>query len=301
MDKGEIEKYKQAGKIAVKIKKFVKEYIKPGMKLADISKTIHKEIENLGAIPAFPVNLSIDDVAAHFHPLLEDKTYACGLLKVDFGISLDGYIADTALSLDLTPDNRYKKLIESSEKALNEAIKILKNNPTIHEIGEKIRNTITSNGFFPIVNLSGHSIDKYVVHAGITIPNYGNNNNNKLKTGVYAIEPFATTGEGKIYEGPPGNIYAIINIRKPRSSIARKIFDYIFNKYKTLPFSLREIQEKFGAMSRIAIRELENQDIIKSYNQLIEKSHNPISQAEHTVIIVEDNDKREVIVTTREE
>lgn len=298
MDKEELTKYKQAGLIAQKIKEFIKEYVKPGMLLVEIAKTIHNKIESENAIPAFPVNLSIDGLAAHFHPTQEDKTKASGLLKVDFGISVDGYVADTAISLDLTPDKKYKELIESSDQALENAIKLLSKNPTLHEIGVVIQETIKSRGFSSIVNLSGHSIERYEVHAGITIPNYGNNNNNKLEPGVYAIEPFATTGEGRIYEGSSGNIYSIINPKNPRSPKAREIFNFVFKKYNKLPFSLREIQEKFGVMSRLALKELENQGIIKSYDQLIEKSHNPVSQSEHTVIISEKDNKREVIVIT---
>lgn len=301
MNQEELEKYKQAGKIAQEIRKFAKSYIKPGLPLIEIAKTIHDKIEELGAISAFPVNLSIDDLAAHFHPAPDDKTIASGLLKVDFGVSLDGYIADTALTLDLTPDNKYKKLIEASEQALESAIKLLPKNPTIHEIGKTIQETIKLKGFFPITNLSGHSIKQYNVHAGITIPNYGNNNNNKLEPGAYAIEPFATTGEGKIYEGKSGNIYSIINEKMPRSQKAREIFSFVMKKYKTLPFSLREVQEKFGPMARLALKELENQGIIKSYGQLIEKSHSPVTQSEHTVIITENNGKREIFVTTRED
>lgn len=300
MNQDELEKYKQAGEIAQKIRKFAKSYIKAGMMIVEIAKTVQDKIEELGAISAFPVNLSIDDLAAHFHPAQDDKTIAFGLLKVDFGISLDGYIADTALTIDLTPDNKYKKLIESSEQALESVIELLPKNPTIHEIGLTIQETIKLKGFSPITNLSGHSIKQYNIHAGTTIPNYGNNNNNKLEPGVYAIEPFATTGEGRIYEGKSGNIYSIINEKMPRSQKAREIFSFVMKKYKTLPFSLREIQEKFGLMARISLKELENQGIIKTYNQLIEKSHSPVTQSEHTVIITENNGKREVIVTTKE-
>ncbi|MEK6872422.1 MAG: type II methionyl aminopeptidase [Nanoarchaeota archaeon] len=299
MNQEELAKYIKAGKIAVKIKKFIKGYIKPNMKLIDIAIAIHKEIEKY-ALPAFPVNLSIDGIAAHFHPTLDNYEVAKGLLKVDFGISVDGYIADTAISLDLTSDNKYKKLIEASEQALENAIGLLKENPSIHEIGKKIQKTIESKGFSPITNLSGHSIEKYEIHAGLTIPNYGNNNSNKLKAGVYAIEPFSTIGEGRIYEGASGNIYSIIAQKKPRSEKAREIFDYVFKKYKTLPFSLREVQEKFGLMARISLKELENQGVIKTYNQLIEKTHKPIAQSEHTIIIIENKGKREVIVTTSE-
>ena len=297
----EINEFIEVGKIAQEMRKFVKEYIKPGMPLVDIAKTIQEEIEKRGAVCAFPVNLSIDDLAAHYHPAPNEKTLASGLLKVDMGVSIEGYIADTALTLDLTEDNKHKKLKESSDKALENAMKLLSSNPTINEIGEIIQNTIKEMGFSPIVNLSGHSISRYNVHAGITIPNYANGNENKLEPGVYAIEPFATTGDGKIYEGETGNIYSIINEKNPRSPKSREIYKFVMKKYKTLPFSSREIQEKFGAMSKLALTELENQDIIRGYGKLIEKAHGPVTQSEHTIIITEEDGKRKIIVTTRED
>jgi len=296
MEKQELENYKKAGEIAIKIREFSKNLIKPGMPLLEIAQKIHKEIEKNNAIPAFPVNLSIDDIAAHYHPTLDDDTKASGLLKIDLGIQIKGFIADTAFTIDLTPDNQHKELIQASEQALDNALKLLDKNPTLNEIGQEIQNTIEEKGFSPIINLSGHSLDKYSIHAGITIPNYGNGNENKLDNGAYAIEPFATTGEGKIYEGPPGNIYSISDPKNTRSPTARKILDYIMDKYQTLPFSLREIQEKFGAMARLAIKELENQGILHSYSQLIEKSHKPVSQAEHTFIKTKDSG---IIITTR--
>lgn len=296
MQKQELESYQKAGRIAQELRKFVKNLVKPGMPLLEIAQKIHKEIERHKALPAFPVNLSIDDIAAHYHPPLDDKTKAEGLLKIDIGIHIDGFIADTAISIDLTKDKKHKELIQASEQAVENALKLQDKNPTLHEIGEEIQKTIEDKGFSPIINLSGHSLDKYQIHAGITIPNYGNNNNNKLPEGAYAIEPFATTGEGKIYEGPPGNIYAVINPKNTRSPTARKILDYVMEKYQTLPFSLREIQEKFGSMARLAIKELENAKILHSYPQLIEKSHQPVSQAEHTFIKDKNN---KIIVTTK--
>ncbi len=298
MNNQELQDYKKAGEISIKIKEFAKNLIKPGMPLLEIAQKIHQEIEKLGAQPAFPVNLSIDDIAAHYHPTLEDKTKASGLLKIDLGIHTNGFIADTAITLDLTPDNKYKELIQASEQALNNALKLLSKNPSLHEIGQKIQQTIESKGFSPIINLSGHSLDKYQIHAGITIPNYANNNKNKLQLGAYAIEPFATTGQGKIYEGPPGNIYSIIKPKNTRSPTARKILDYVWKKYQTLPFSLREIQEKFGPMSRLGIKELEQTNILHSYPQLIEKSHHPVSQAEHSFVKTKDN---KIIITTRKD
>lgn len=289
--------YKKAGKISIEIKKYAKEIIKPDMFLLEIAQKIHKKIHELGAIPAFPVNLSIDDIAAHYHPTLNDETKATGLLKIDIGIQINGFIADTAFSIDLTPDKKHKDLIEASEQALENALKKLEKNPdlTLSEIGKTIQETIENKKFSPIINLSGHGLEKYEIHAPPTIPNYENNNNQILEPGAYAIEPFATTGQGKIYEGPGSNIFALINKKNTRNPTARKILDYVAEKYKTLPFSLREIQEKFGAMSRLAIKQMTQEGLLHEFPQLIEKSHEPVSQAEHTFI--KENNK--IIITTK--
>jgi methionyl aminopeptidase len=292
----ELTDYKQAGEIANKIRDFAKSIIKPGMPLLEIAQKIEQEIEKHNAISAFPVNLSINEIAAHYHPTLEDTAIAQGLLKVDIGVSINGYIADTAFSLDLTPEKKYSDLIKASGEALENALNLLNKNPSLNDIGKTIQETISKKGFSPIINLSGHELKQFDLHAGLTIPNYANNNNAKLEQGAYAIEPFATTGEGKVIDGQSSNIYKIIQFKNPRNPTARKILEYISGKYKTLPFSLREMQEKFGAMARLGLKELEQIGAVHNFPQLIEKSHAPVSQAEHTFVKTKD---RRIIVTTR--
>jgi methionyl aminopeptidase len=295
MNSKELESYKQAGEIAKQVVAYAKSIIKPDIALLEIAQKIEAKIHELKAIPAFPVNLSIDDIAAHYHPDLNDTTKASGLLKIDIGVTINGYIADTAFSIDLTKNQEHKELIQASEQALQEAIKILDTNPTLNQIGQTIQQTIESQGFSPVINLSGHALKQHDLHSGVTIPNYANNNENKLEPGAYAIEPFATTGEGKIYEGPASNIFSIIEPKNTRNPTARKIIDYVWDKYKMLPFSLREMQEKFGAMARFALKQLEQEKTIHNYPQLIETSHKPVSQAEHTIII----NKDKIEVTTQ--
>jgi methionyl aminopeptidase len=134
MDNQELEDYKKAGEIAQHIRKYAKQLIKPDMLLVEIAKKIQTEIEKQGAIEAFPVNLSIDDIAAHYHPTIDDTTKATGLLKVDLGIQINGFIADTAFSIDLTSDNQHKELIQASEQALEQALNQLNQNPTLNQI-----------------------------------------------------------------------------------------------------------------------------------------------------------------------
>ncbi|MEM3405385.1 MAG: type II methionyl aminopeptidase [Candidatus Pacearchaeota archaeon] len=291
--KEELEHYRKAGQIAKKIKEYCKDIIRKDMLLIDIAEKIENKIIELGAKPAFPVDLSINEIAAHYSPLPNEKEIAKGLLKIDIGISINGYIVDTAIALDLENNEINKKLIKSSEIALNEAIKVIKKDIEIREIGKIISEKIKEFGFSPIINLAGHEIKHYLIHAGITIPNYDNNNKNKLKEGIYAIEPFSTTGEGRIYESKGSGIYSLINLKSVRSKEEKEILSYIEKEYKTLPFSSRWIVKKFGNKSLVILKFLESQGIIKEYPILIEKSHNIVSQAENTIYF--DGEKVEIL------
>ena len=153
MQKQELEDYKKAGEISIKVKEFARELIKPDMLLLEIAQKIEAKIYELGGKPAFPVNLSIDDIAAHYHPKADDETKATGLLKIDLGIHVNGFIADTAFSLDLTKDNQHKELIQASQEALNNALALLPKNPSLSEIGKTIQESIEAKGFSPIINL----------------------------------------------------------------------------------------------------------------------------------------------------
>ena len=134
---------------------------------------------------------------------------------------MDGFIADTAFSIDLENSQENKKIIEASEKALENALKKIKKDSVISEIGAQIEKTITSNGLNPIINLSGHEMKPYDLHSGLTIPNFDNKKSDKIQNGLYAIEPFSTNGNGKVYDGKPSGIYNLINNKNPRSQFAR--------------------------------------------------------------------------------
>jgi len=297
METQELENYRKAGKISIEVKKYARQLIKPGLPLLEIANKIEDKIKELGGKPAFPVNLSINEIAAHSTPSSDDETKAEGLLKVDIGVHVEGSIADTAFSLDLTKDKKYKKLIEASELALSTALKITKKNISLSEIGSVIQKTTTKQGFSPIRNLSGHQLGPFSVHAGLIVPSYENNNPTRLGEGVYAIEPFSTTGQGLVYDGGKSGIYRLEKEGGVRDSTARKIYQYILEEYQTLPFCERWIIKKFGTRSKIALLFLQQAGILHHYSKLIEKSHQPVSQAEHTIII-KDN---ETEVTTRED
>lgn len=285
MNKDEAGKIKQAGKIAVGVVEYAKQIVKLDMPLLEIAEKIESKIEELGAKPAFPVNLSINEVAAHYTPSWDDQTKAHGLLKVDIGVHIDGFVADTAFSLDLENSEENKKLIKASESALQSATKTISLNSTLGEIGASIEKAIVSLGFQPIRNLSGHAIEQYNLHAGIVIPNYDTKQQIEVGEGCYAIEPFATTGLGAVKDGKPSGIYHLQKEGNVRDSFAREVLDYIYENHQTLPFCSRWVHKKFGSRGLLALRRIEEAGLLHHYPQLIEKGNGKVAQSEHTVLL----------------
>ena len=287
------EKIILAGKISREIKDWIRPQIKKGVLLLEIAEKIEDKIIELGGKPAFPVSLAVNEVAAHYTPSHNDDTKAEGLIKIDLGVHVDGWIADTAFSMDLEESSENKKLIEASKTALKNAIDKAKEKKSLGEIGETIQETIESFGFSPIINLTGHEMNEYELHSGLTIWNIKNSRKEVLENGLFAIEPFATTGSGKIHEGNPSGIYMLTDEKNIRNPEARKILSFIIEEYQTLPFCSRWIIKKFGTKSLFALKQLEANGNLYHYPQLIESSGSKVSQTENT-ILVEDK----VIITT---
>jgi len=292
MEKNEIESYVKAGEIAKEIKSFARGLIKPGVKLIDVAEAIDAKIVELGGEPAFPVNLSLNEIAAHFTPAVGDESVAEGLLKVDVGVAVDGYIADTAFSVDLTKDGEFKEMLELNEKLLSEATKVVKSGMEVRDIGEACQDALeewneeNGSSFAVIKSLCGHSLAQGSIHAGLTISNYRNENKTVLDDIAFAVEPFVTTGVGDIYEGQPGGIYVLQSDDNVRDRDARLLLDFIRETFGTLPFCQRWIGEEFKKV-RFSLSMMVKQGILHHYPQLIEKSRKPVSQFENTFVVAD--------------
>lgn len=291
------QKYKQdllkAGEISKKIKEYIKTIVKKDKSMLEIAEQIESKILEFGGEVAFPVNLSINEIAAHHTPTYNDEQLTNGLLKVDFGISINGFTADSALSFDLENSEENKKLILTAEKSLKNATELISKNKSktkINEIGIEVEKIIIENNLQSIINLSGHSIEKYDLHSGITIPNYNNLNDDEIGKGIFAIEPFVTlsTGNGKVYDSRKSGIYHLIKRKPIRDQTSREILDYIEEEYKTLPFCSRWLIKKFGTKALIALKNLEQTGILHHYEELVEQGHKKVAQAEHTILIDEE-------------
>lgn len=286
----------EAGKICAEARAFAEEVVEKGKPLVHIAEAIEAKIYELGGEPAFPVNLSINEIAAHYTPTHDDETTAQGILKVDFGVHVNGWIADNAFSVDLENNHLNKKLIEGVKNGLNNAIETTKYGCTTHDIGKEIQRTLLSENIHPIVNLSGHSMDQYDLHAGITIPNIGDNSTQEITEGLYAIEPFGTFGSGKVRDGKPSSIYLLLTSKNVRSPIAREVLTHITENFGTLPFCSRWIVKVLGTKALVGLRQLEENGNLHQYAQLIEASGAKVAQWEHTLLVT----PKETITTTKD-
>lgn len=292
MDK--LNKYRKAGKIAREAKEYAHSLLKEGAKAFDIAEAIELKIEELGGKPSFPVDVSLNDMSAHYNPRVDDKlTLKKGdLVKIDMGAHVDGYVVDTAFTVSIGKNEENENLIKASEEALNIAISMAKPGTKINEIGKVVEKKIASYGFKPIRNLFGHSVGHWQVHGKPNIPSFDNGNTQKLKDGqIIAIEPFATTGSGYVKNGAGSEVYSLEgdgNIRQ-----FREVLNWIKSEFRTLPFAKRQLVRKFGKLrTNLAIKQLLSQKLIKEYSTLPEEKGGKVSQSEHTIIV---KDKPEVL------
>ncbi|VVB59158.1 Methionine aminopeptidase [uncultured archaeon] len=294
MDDTVYKNYKRAGKIAADARDYGVTLLKPGARFLDIATEIENRIKKNGAGLAFPVNIALNTLAAHYSPRHDDQSiFKKGdIVKLDVGAHINGYIADTATTVELET-HVYDTMIQASSEALKKAISVLNVETPLSEVGRTIENTITAHGYKPINNLMGHGLNQYELHSGLSVPNIGALGGKiKPKDGdVVAIEPFATDGAGHVISGEGSNIYLCNDSLKAkfiRDSKIKILFEKINTNYGTLPFSQRWCHEMFPNEGDIALKKLSFLGLTKHYPQLVEAKGGMVTQKEHTVIIKED-------------
>ncbi|MBI4453003.1 type II methionyl aminopeptidase [Candidatus Woesearchaeota archaeon] len=295
MDESTKQDFIKAGRISAEVLEYGKSLIKKGNSLLEATELIEKKIFELGGKPAFPVQISCDDIAAHFCAVEDDATILENqVVCLDLGVHVNGAIGDTAYTIDLS--GKYSDLVKAAQKALEEALKIVAVGTELREIGKTIQDTVKSYGFNPVRNLSGHGLGLYDIHTSPTLPNFDNGDKTKLtKDMTFAIEPFATTGSGVVGEKGHSTVFMVEHPKPVRSPITREVLKEIAS-YDGLPFAERWLQRKFGAKSTFALRELNQFGIIHQFPPLVETSKGIVAQAEHSILIDEDG---EVVVSTK--
>jgi len=288
MEEEELERFRQAGKIASKVREESKSLIMVDASYLDIAETVEQMIVEEGAKPAFPVNISVNEIAAHYTPEIdsEETLGEKDVVKIDIGVEVQGALADTAYTIDLSEE--HGDLVKASEEALEAAIAVMKPNYTIGELGGVIEDAIKKRGFKPISNLTGHMIKSNDLHAGVEIPNIRTDDEFYLMEGdVYAVEPFATTGGGYVADLNEVEIYSLYSPGKIRMRQSRKIVEYVLNNFGMLPFAERWIRKEFQSKVLVsaALKELLKNHFIRAYPVLKESDGGIVSQAEHTIYV----------------
>lgn len=279
-----VEKHREAGEILTTVMSEARELVEPGATHLEVAETAEARIEELGGKPAFPVNISIDEEASHATPERDDeRTFGEEMVCLDIGVHVDGYIADAAVTVDHTGT---PELVEAAEQALDAAVSEVAAGVEVGVVGQAIEDVIGSYDYTPILNLSGHGVQRYDAHTGPTIPNRGVERSVELEAGqVVAIEPFATDGRGKVGEGQHEQIFELQMERSVRDRAARQAMDQITSEFDDLPFAARWLDSPRPEM---ALRRLKMENVIKGYPVLKEEEGTLVSQAEHTLIVTED-------------
>ncbi len=284
----QVDDYIKAGKIASEVRENTRKKNWVGKTVYEICEEVENEIIKRGAKCAFPVNTSLNDIAAHYtaEPNDEITITDSDLVKIDLGAQINGYIADTAVTVCYNPE--YEALVQTAEDALSNAMSMVKIGVKASDVGRTIEKTVKQMGFKPIANLSGHSLDQYTIHAGKSIPNIWSFGSFSLSgTVAYACEPFVTfdDGLGFVREGKVKNIFALVSRKKTKNSEADEMLDFIWENFNMLPFALRWLVKKWDEKkARELLEVLTKKKAVKAYPILVEAKSKPVAQAEHTFI-----------------
>jgi len=303
-----IEKYKKSGEIVSKVRAMAVNHVKADMKIIDLVEFVENSIIKMGGMPAFPCNVSINEVTAHYTSPPGDTSIIKNgdLVKIDLGAQIDGYIGDSAVSVLIGSDDSDSsseivddihseqdlnlKMIETAQEALESAISTIRDGVEIGKVGKAIEETINNRGLNSVSNLTGHSMDRWILHSGVSVPNIKENNRHKVREGdVLAIEPFVTNGVGRVGDMNDVYIFRFLRERPMRMAQARKLLNIIAVNYRNLPFSQRWLTDHINSKQlNMAMRQLLASRAIYPYHVLKEKSDARVAQAEHTVIVESD-------------
>ena len=284
-----VENYRRAGRIAAEAREYALRMVGEGITLLSVAEAAEDLIRKRGARPAFPVNISINNFAAHYTPATNDAAaFKRGdVVKIDVGVHIAGYIGDTAKTVEVGTSLQ-RGMVAAAEAALNAAIEALRPGVKVGLLGGIIERNITSRGFKPIANLTGHGVDCYKLHSGVSVPNVAEGGGAALQAGMaVAIEPFATDGAGKVENAKvPGSIYRLVRARRGAGAAENALLEHIQAEYSTLPFAERWCST-FDKNAPQLLRKLLRMGIIAQYPVLRDAGGGIVTQAEHTVLITE--------------
>jgi methionyl aminopeptidase len=201
----EIEKMRRAGQVVREVLELVRGQVKPGATTYDLEKTAEGRLKELGVKAAFkgyhgyPCVLctSVNSEVVHGIPSPERVLHEGDIISVDFGVVVDGYYGDAAITVPVGVINGDKaRLLKVTEASLQAGIAAVKPGATLGDVGAAVQRVVEREGFSVVRDFVGHGIGVQM-HEDPQVPNYGQPGKGmKLRTGmVIAIEPMVNAGK----------------------------------------------------------------------------------------------------------
>ena len=292
------ESYVKAGQIASEALRYGAGIVSEDVLVEEICEKVEERIISRGGFPAFPCNVSQDTEAAHYSASPGDgrRIKRGAIVKVDIGVHVDGYIADTAVTVNFNPN--LEDMVSANRAILSDALMTIRKEAAVGGVGEVVEMEAGRRGYRPIANLAGHQLDQYVLHAGVSIPNDRERTDSSFKLDTaYAVEPFLVPNDAKgwVMNGPPGNIYRLVSRKRSKDKELAAAAEFIWEHYKSLPFSSRWFAKGYGGPKAVALlQSMLKERIAMTYPVLVTVDSSLVSQFEHTVYVGEN----ETLVTT---
>jgi methionyl aminopeptidase len=290
LDPYALECWRKAGRIAKECREWAVANVRPGVPIRTVLETIEDMIRARGAEPGFPAQSSRNSIAAHYcSPPDDEERYAEGdCVKVDIGVHVDGYVGDTAATVDLSTDGRWAALIAASANALAAAIAAVGDGVSVGDVGAAIERTIVAAGFQPVRNLTGHGLGRWKVHTPPQIPNYAEHGGGRLRAGmVFAIEPFASTGRGFIRERGKAEVFMMVGAPRKAKGLDREVLKAV-DSWRGLPIARRYFRHLDREVVEDTISKLARQGSLMRYPPLVEEDGVMVAQTEHSLYLGED-------------
>ncbi|CEL60131.1 methionyl aminopeptidase [Rhizoctonia solani AG-1 IB] len=305
---------RRAAEVHRQVRAHARKHIRPGQTMTEIANNIEEGVRALvevqgrdkGGMEAenwrvagigFPTGLSLNECAAHYTPnagdtrVLQQKD----MLKVDIGVQVNGRICDSAFTLSFEPT--YDALLAAVKDATNTGVREAGIDVRLGDIGAAIQEVMESYEVVvgtntyqvkSIENLSGHSIDKYRIHGGKTVPIVKTADQTKMEEGeLFAIETFGSTGRGRVIESGDCSHYA--KMRNPRGTLrlesAKSLLRSIDKHFGTLPFCRRYLDRYGESKYLLALKSLVQEGIVQDYPPLTDVKGAMTAQFEHTILL----------------
>jgi methionyl aminopeptidase len=252
-----------------------------------VCEAVEAFIKGRGGELAFPVQTSVNEVAAHDCPSPEDeRVYAAGdLAKVDVGVHIDGYVVDTATTVEVGGPAGGPPLVEAARAALEAAIGAAGPGVPIWRLSAAIASTLRAYAVRPMRNLCGHHVGRWVVHSPPPVPNLPEDADGRLTEGAaLAIEPFATEGPGRVAEAGEPEVFRLLPDHDPGKDASAEVREALLAR-RGLPFSRRDLLHLARPEVEEALRRLRIRGALHAYAPLVETTGRKVAQAEHTILV----------------